>query len=311
MNAPFRHHYAFSAALVFVSLGLLTAMGEGPRKKNPTSKFYVADVEGESQINTGEKIEDLTKKSVHQAQGTIVETKKDATNAMVFSNGTGIFFDSDTKLEVKRFAQEPFTPNRTDMDVEPSISQTSSMLTRGTVGLCTSKMVAGSTMTYRTAHASVAIRGRKVVIETSDKQTTVSLIEGDVTVRGGEYDMGGQNLKPGQQAVISPGVGGGAPSIQVQAIPAGTMAELDKKVTMACMAKNTVYFETANRKNDNAMENNRSPSPCDDQGDEIVAVPITPADIPVQFVVSNASIRQNQNQGQNQNSNQGQNQNQQ
>jgi hypothetical protein len=271
-------------------MGLSIASAENPRKKNPTSKFYVADVEGSAQINTGEKIEDLTNKSVHSAQGTIVETKKDATNAMVFSNGTGIFFDEDTKLEVKRFVQEPFTPNRTDMEMEPSISQTNSMLSRGTIGLCTSKMVAGSTMTYRTQHGSVAIRGRKVVIETSDKQTTVSLIEGDVTVRGGDYDMGGQNLRSGQQAVITPGAFGAPCSIQIQAIPADTMGALDKKVTMACMAKSTVYFETSQRKNDNATADNRSPSPFDEMADEIVAIPVAPADLPVQFTVSPSRI---------------------
>jgi len=267
-------------------------MADTPRKKNPTSKFYVADVEGEAQINTGEKIEGLTKKSVHSAQGTTVETKKDATNAIVFSNGTGIFFDSDTKLEVKRFVQEPFTPNRSDMEVEPSISQTRSILARGTVGLCTSKMVAGSTMTYSTQHGSIAIRGRKVVIETNDKQTTVSLIEGDVTVRGGDYDMGGQNLKTGQQAVITAGEGGAPSNIVIQAIPPGTMVDLEKKVTMACMARNTVYFETTQRKNDNASSNDRIPSPFDDNGDDIVAIPITRNDLPVQFTVSPARVGQ-------------------
>jgi FecR protein len=290
MNASPRHFFAFSAALLAVSTILSTAMADGPRKKNPSSKFYVADIEGESQINTGERIEDLTKKSVHHAQGTIVETKKDATNAMVFSNGTGIFFDSDTKLEVKRFSQEPFTPNRTDMEVEPSISQTNSNLSRGTIGLCTSKMVAGSIMTYRTMHASVAIRGKKVVIETNDRQTTVSLLEGDVTVRGGEYDQGGQNLRPGQQAIITGGARGGPTTIQVQDIPPATIPDLDRKVTMACMAKNTVYFETTSRKNDVATSNNGTPSPFSESEEEIVAIPVNPANIPVDLTVSAARI---------------------
>jgi hypothetical protein len=68
------------------------------------------------------------------------------------------------------------------------------------------------------------------------------------------------------------------------------MGELDKKVTMACMAKNTVYFETAQRKDDNAITDNRTFSPFDDTGEEIVAVPVTPADIPTRFTVSSARI---------------------
>src|SRR5476651_2689206 len=84
--------------------------------KNPASKLFVTDVQGEADINTGDKIEELTKKTVHTAQGTIIETKKAEddsqkdknSSSMVYSNGTGIYFDSDTRLEVKKFAQEPF-----------------------------------------------------------------------------------------------------------------------------------------------------------------------------------------------------------
>ena len=115
-------------------------------KKNPTSKIYVADVDGEAEIDTGDRVDDLTKKSVYSAQGAVIETKEKAVDAMVFSNGTGIFFDEETRVEVKRFDQEPFLPNRSDMDVEPSISQTQAYLPRGTVGICPSKLVAGSSM---------------------------------------------------------------------------------------------------------------------------------------------------------------------
>src|SRR5665213_3370383 len=110
---------------LFLAAGLvLPALLSAAPKKNPTSKFYVADVDGEAQIDTGDRVDDLNKKSVYNAEGTVIETKPKASNAMVFSNGTGIFFDEDTRVEVKHFEQEPFVPNRTDMDTEPSISQT-------------------------------------------------------------------------------------------------------------------------------------------------------------------------------------------
>jgi hypothetical protein len=262
-----------------------SSIAEDLRKKNPTSKFFVTDVEGLSQVNTGERIDNLTKKSVYSAQGTIVETKSDATNAMVYSNGTGIFFDHDTRLEVRRFVQEPFTPNRTDMEVEPSISQTQSFLARGVVGLCTSKLVAGSSMSYRTPYASVAVRGRKIVIETNEKLTKVSLLEGDVTVRGGEYDAGGQTLQPGQQAIITPGQMGAPNSITIQSIPSGEVRALEDKVTVACMAKNTVYFEVADRKT-----NGGGKTAFDSPEQEIVPVVVVPANLPVPFVASPARI---------------------
>jgi len=143
-----------------LALGFIvaTSLAVAAGKKNPTSKLYVADLQGQAQIDTGDLIEDLSEKSVHNAQGTVIETKDASTNAMVFSNGTGIFFDQDTRMEVKRFSQEPFSPNRTDLETEPSISQSVSHIPRGTVGLCTPKLVAGSTMVYSTPNANVNIR---------------------------------------------------------------------------------------------------------------------------------------------------------
>jgi hypothetical protein len=151
---------------------------------------------------------------------------------------------------MRRFLQEPFSPNRSDLEVEPSVSQTNAFLPRGSIGLCTSKLVAGSTMNYSTRQASIAIRGRKVVIETTDTSTTVSLVEGDVTVRG-EMMAGGQTLKPGQQAIITRPSNSEPPVIVVQQIPSADVERIEAKVAMACMARQTVYFEVAERRDEN------------------------------------------------------------
>src|SRR5882757_4527190 len=148
-----------TVSAVLIALSVLPAgWSAGDSKlKNPAGKIYVSDITGDSQIDTGQKIEDLVKRSVYSVQGTVIETKSKSTDSLVYSNGTGVFFDSDTRVEIKRFLQEPFTPNRTDMELEPSISQTQAYVVRGIVGICTSKLVAGSNMTYRTPHASVNI----------------------------------------------------------------------------------------------------------------------------------------------------------
>lgn len=243
---------AFFLTLSVVASASFAQSSDGKRK-NPTSKLYVADVEGIASINTGEKIEDLTKKSVHAAEGAILETKPDASNAIVLSNGTGIGLDPDTRLEMTRFLQEPFSPSRSDLETEPSVSQTSAMLSRGSLGLCTSKLVAGSSMVYGTRHANVVIRGRKVVIEATDNQTTVSLIEGDVTVRG-EMLAGGQTLKPGQQAIITRPSNFEPPVIVIQPIPQADVKRLEAKVAIACMARQTVYFEVTERQNEGSTD---------------------------------------------------------
>ncbi len=250
--------------LVGCAYALAAAIGGAPatanaqaKQKYPASKVYVSDVSGDALIETGEIIEDLNKRSVYVAEGTVVETKKPTKandqkrhySTMVYSNGTGAFFDADTRVEVKRFIQEPFTPTRGDVDVEPSITQTQAYVARGSVGLCNSKMVAGSNMTYQTPQASVSIRGRKVVIEAGSQMTKISMLEGESTIRGGAQDgTGGRTVKSGEQAIIRQGADGQPNEIVVRRIPPEEMPQLDDKVAMACMAKRTVYFEERVRK---------------------------------------------------------------
>ncbi|MES2691850.1 MAG: hypothetical protein V4773_00165 [Verrucomicrobiota bacterium] len=317
---------AFSTASALVALALPSVASAQAKKKNPASKVYVSDVSGEAVIDTGDSIEDLSKRSVYTAQGTVIETKKPENDAdrdkyystMVYSNGTGAFFDADTRVEVRRFVQEPFTPNRTDVETEPSISQTSAFLSRGAVGLCTSKLVAGSNMNYQTPHGSVNIRGRKIVIETHGELTKISMLEGDSTVRGGPQDLGGHTLHSGEQAIIRPGPPGQPNIVQINAIPQGEVAQLDDKVAMACMAKKTVYFEVRDKKGGSDSADGGTDGAGDGGGDgtggngsvtafdgnsgtssvttgrEIVPVEVVPTNPPIQHTVSPASVTTNQ-----------------
>lgn len=221
------------------------------KRKSPTSKFYVAEVEGFAQVNTGEKIEDLTEKSVFDAEGTVIETKKDSSNAVVMSNGAGIYFAPDTKIAVKRFTQEPFQPDRTDLDSEPSMSQTKTLLTRGSVGVCTGKLIAGSSMVYDTPQGSINILSQntqKIALEVNDDVTTVTLFEGAATLRGDNM-AGGEALQPGQQAVIKRGGPGEPPQITIGPIPDDQRDRLENMVNGACQARRKVYFDVADRQN--------------------------------------------------------------
>lgn len=311
---------AIVGTLVVASSLLPSVAHAQNKKKNPTSKVYVSDVQGEGQIDIGENgIQDLQKKSVYNAQGTVIETKKaerpedkdKVFSTMVYSNGTGAYFDQDTKVEVRKFLQEPFTPNRVDNEVEPSISQTQAFVARGVVGLCNSKQVAGSNMIYSTAQGSVNIRGKKVVIEAGDGVTKVSMIEGDSTVRAGTADMGGQTLHSGEQAIIRPGANGGPGTIQIQKIPREESAKLDDKVASACMAKKTVYFEVKEKQSLDQSGPGGQNTPNEDTGDstvtafdnttnnntssvstgEIIAVPTQPVDLP-RTAVSESTVTQ-------------------
>lgn len=279
---------------------------QSKKKSNPASKVYFTDVQGIAEIDTGDKVEDLAQRTVYTAQGTIIETKKAQTpddqarysSAMVFSNGTGAFFDTDTRVEMKRFVQEPFVPNRSDIDVEPSISQTQAFVSRGVVGLCTSKLVAGSNMTYQTPQGSVNIRGRQLVIEASPELTKISMLEGDSTVRAGDTDMGGHALKAGQQAIIRAARGGQPAAIEIATIPPAELPKLQERATMACAAKKTVYFEARERPNDGSVAAGDVPitafngdaAGADTVQQEIVAVRIVPTTLPTEYTVSPATL---------------------
>ena len=327
MNTPrsspvHRRSAVATACLVACVVGPWSAHGQG-QKKNPTSKLYISDVGGEAQIAIGGRIRDLAKKSVYSAHGAVIETQKADTaedknkifSTMVYSNGTGAYFDHDTRVEMRKFVQEPFTPNRVDLDTEPSISQLQAFVARGTVGLCNSKQVAGSTMNYATAQGSVAIRGKKVVIEARDQETTISMLEGESTVRAGALDLGGHPLKTGQQAILRPGRAGGPNQVVIQNIPAGQLAALDDLVAQACLAKKTVYFEVREKPSlglDGATGDATAGQTTAHAGDgppvtafdgttatntrrvsegEIVVIPTVPTQLPVQFTVSPATLR--------------------
>ncbi len=207
-----------------------------------TSRFFVADSEGGSSINTGTKIETLTPKSAYSAQGVTLETQSTGRLGVVLSNGTGLAFIADTSLQITRFQQDRFVPNRTDLDAEPSISHFEAVLVQGGLGISCSKLSAGSTMSVKTRQAAMMIQGGKLFIEATDTQTVVAVLEGHTTIRDDLKGIG-MPLTAGQQAIItrsSPTL----PAI-VKLMP---LAERDIQLTkgsvdLSTMARRTVYFD--------------------------------------------------------------------
>src|SRR5690606_5280678 len=121
------HRFRLCLATAVALLGTLVGSAA---TKNPTSKLYVADLQGDAEIDTGERVETLDEKSVYNAEGTVIQTKAGSSNAMVFPNRTGIYFAPETRLETRRFVQAPLAPNRIDLESEPTISQTHAFLPR-------------------------------------------------------------------------------------------------------------------------------------------------------------------------------------
>lgn len=280
----------FVCALAFTAAASsLPAQRQLGNLKGPVSKLYVAETEGETEVQNGDKIFSLRQSTAFDAPGTVIETKADSHNTFVYSNGTGLFVDEVTRLEINRFAQEPFRAehiSQQDSNHEPSVSQSDVYLTRGAVGLCTSRLISGSAMFYNTPHASINIRGGRLVIEATATETIVDLLEGDLTVRHGAKDAGGKILRAGERAIIRPAAGAAQePLITIEPIPRDALLRDEERTAMACNARRSVTFETIEKLADSSLgqiENEAAGA----GGDEIVARPTVPQNPPTNIVVS-------------------------
>ena len=283
------------------------------KKKGPTGKVYVAQAIGDTQIQNDDKIYTARQATAFDAPGTIIVTKAGASNALVFSNGTGVFIDENSRVEINRFDQERFTPERNkpvDSAYEPAISHSRIMITQGGVGICPGKLAAGSSMNYSTPFADITVRSGKLSVEATPGATFVDLLDGDITVRGsGGRDVGGQLLRPGERATIIPSPTGGQPTVSIGPIPATSLQLADTRVGAACNAKKSVTFEVIERKAEAGLDQPATPEvaagdaatpPAADAAadaagaeedaagtdQEIVAKPTVPQNPPTNIVVS-------------------------
>ncbi|MBL9215509.1 MAG: hypothetical protein JNG83_08545 [Opitutaceae bacterium] len=251
-------------------------------RKGPASKIYVAETQGETLIETGDKIYTARQATAFDASGTVIETKENAHNAFVYSNGTGMYVDQNSRVEITRFLQEPFLPDpNKDALVEPSVSVSDIIIARGAIGICTSRLVSGSSMSYSTPHVTLHIRGGRIAIEALPDRTIIDLLEGDLTVRTGRDDVGGQVLRPGERAVVQPGSAGKPPAITIGPIPPEVLSIVEGRVNVACNARRTVSFETIER------GAGGGPDGAGQQGgQDIVPRPTVPQQLPSNIVVS-------------------------
>ncbi len=282
MKTKFPPLLMISAISLTVLFQVASAQVQLGKNKGPTSKIYIAETKGETQIVNNEKVYTARQATAFDAPGTVIETKPDSHDALVYSNGTGMYVDQNTRVEIARFVQEPFHPDRknsADSQFEPSISQSNVFVPRGAIGICTSQLVSGSTMTYTTPLALVNIRNGKMSIEARADKTIIDLLEGDITVHSGGKDLGGQILRPGERAVIRPGLAGEPPSLTISEIPKNELEVIDERVSIACNAKKTVTFETIDKTGASGQDSGNP-----DQ--EIVPKPTVPNQLPANITVS-------------------------
>lgn len=296
--------------LCFTAAVLISPCAQAQRqlgkKKGPTSKLYIAEAQGDTQIRTGDKVYSARQASAFDAPGTVIETKENSRTTFVYSNGVGMTVGQNSRVEINRFEQAPFTADRAasaDATAEPSNSQSDIYLARGTVGISTSQLASGSVMLCSTPLASINVRGGNISIQTTDDETIISLLDGAATVFSGDKDGGGTVLQPGERIIIRRAPAGKPPVAIVTSIPLEARPGLSDLVTAASDARRTVSFEVIEQKaaqgldapaNAIAAGTAGSPGPAGanstaagaDTTQEIVVKPAVPANLPTNIVIS-------------------------
>jgi hypothetical protein len=259
------HRFVLAAALA-ASGGLLPA--QESESKTPVSKLFLSETVGSGHIENNGQVYEPKQGAAFSAKGTVMVTGKESHQTYVLSSGTSLYLAANTQVQIDRFEQEHFSTLAKD-ESEPSVSHAILNLTHGTVATCASRMMSGTTLVYATPLARINVRGRRVVINVAANATTISSLEGSVTVRTGAKEESSVTLQPGEQAVVTAGPTG-EPQAVVGPIDHDTLGGLDVMLNSACQARRTVAFDVA----------------TGEGGDEVVAHPTVTAAAPTNLTVS-------------------------
>jgi hypothetical protein len=242
-------------------------------------KVYVSEVSSGVTFVLGGKTIELKKGATQPAQGARIDTVPGGSLILVYSNGTSIFVDEKTVMEIRRFVQKPFPSGIDTAVIEPSSSDTLASVTQGRVIVTTNELATGTSMIYATPHAQVRIRGKVVVIEVRDQDTRVTMVSGDATVTPLNAAPGavGHVLHTGQMAIVTNSSAAAAGPIQVMAADPSVLNGFASQIAAAERAQKTVLFETVN--------------PAGGRPSEIQAKAVVPVDLPVPLTVSPSTLR--------------------
>jgi len=249
-------------------------------------KVFVAEVNGAVTYVSGGKVIKLQKGQSIPADGAHIETAAGASLVLVYSNGSSIYIDENTIVDIRKFTQKPFTPGVDTTVLEPSVSDTLAKITQGRVIISTNELATGTSMIYQTPQSQVQIRGREVVIEVQNETTNVMTLAGDVTVTPVNSPPGaiGEALHTGDMAVLTTSAASttAAATVQITPISANLSNSLAPLLASTERAQSTVVFESITTP---------AGAGADNATTVIQAQAVVPAAMPVQLTVSPSTLR--------------------
>ena len=132
------------------------------------------------------------------SQGYVVNTAKDSSVVLVFSNGATVNLAQDSSLSIDEFLQDPFADEMSvsKLTAEPSISNTKLNLSRGELVGNVKKLNydAGSSFTVQTPVGAAGIRGTtfRIIFRpdgTGKAFFSLTTVEGNVVLASGTINM--------------------------------------------------------------------------------------------------------------------------
>jgi hypothetical protein len=261
---------------IFCAGAFCAAVIAGSAQEFVPGKIYVAEIAGGVAYTVAGGAQELKKGVSLPVQGARNETTPAAHIVWVYSNGTSLYVDEKTVIQIAKFEQKPF-PKGTDTTVqEPSISHTVGRISQGRIIITTNKLMTGTTMVYITPHAQVKVRGKEVVIEVYDRESRIYVVNGEVTVSpiGASADGVGQVIHSGQEAIVTDSSITTTSQIQVIPIDQSYLDSIASQLAAGERAQKIVVFETVTGAD----------------GSDIQANPVVPGNLPVQMTVSPSSL---------------------
>lgn len=247
-------------------------------------KVFVAQVTGDITYVVDGQVVTLVKGETIPVQGAHIETAQGASLVLVYSNGTSIYIDQNTILDINRFVQKPFPAGVDTTVLEPSTSNTLGRLTQGRVVISTNQLATGTSMIYETPDSQVRIRGKDVVIEVEKNITNVIMLRGDATVIGANAAPGdvGRVLHSGEMAIVTGSLTSTIAPAVVRVVQTNTNQQNGVAPLLAATqrAQSVVVFQTVTTDTGNG-----------DTAQEIESKAVVSADPPVQLTVSPSTLR--------------------
>jgi len=249
-------------------------------------KVFVAEVNGAVTYISAGKVIKLEKGQSLPAEGAHIETAAGSSLVLVYSNGSSIYIDENTVVDIRKFSQKPFTPGVDTTVLEPSTSDTLAKITQGRVIISTNELATGTSMIYQTPESQVQIRGREVVIEVQNQTTNIVTLAGDVTVTPVNAPPGdiGEALHTGDMAVVTSTSASttATPTVQIVPVSSSLTNSLAPMLASTERAQSTVVFQSITTP---------AGAGADNATTVIQALAVVPAAEPVQLTVSPATLR--------------------